>query len=305
MKIKPVYYFVLVTAVILVIFLAWRFAAISGSTTSQSNRAQSDQTNTHQSSSFINDNPTATTVESPQMTNERIIAEVKKSTDNLLQQSKRFKTGGLKGMLSAQLDQRENEHKEFFKLLGLSDPLSAKVFQMIKMKETVATANLKAKLASLSRGEQQEAHDSELLRMEEDLKAAVGTENYDKIKYWQYTQSDRKNAQAFRLELESRGLQLTPDQEASLVAALYQARDGRPSFSLNMPFVTKDDKLGYIDNVKQRLTPKLSSSAVDLLGQYLKGVAERPLVPPELQNLLPNGIPANLLTPQKSQTQLR
>jgi hypothetical protein len=47
------------------------------------------------------------------------------------------------------------------------------------------------------------------------------------------------------------------------------------------------DKLAYIDNVKQRLTTVLNPGEVDLLGQYLKGIAEKNLTRIDPKNLLP------------------
>lgn len=179
--------------------------------------------------------------------------------------------------INAQRDRRKPDDMAFLKSLGLSDDLSGEVYQMLRAKADFFTDHQKEISEALQRGEISNAYSRELVQISADLEAAVGTENYEKIKYWEATMLDRNQAAKFKSYLQGRSLPLTDQQEVAVVDALHQAREGKIGFGLIMPSTSMEDKLAYIDTVKQSLAPVLSANEVALLGQHLKEVAEQPL----------------------------
>ena len=185
-----------------------------------------------------------------------------------------------KARLNAHRDLSKAEEMAFLKSLGLSDALSDKAYQMLRAKGDLLWDQFKERSEARRRGELIPASDREFRQMSVDLEAAVGTENYRKIQYWQATAAERKQTADFMRYLQGRNLPLTEQQEAAIVRAMYRARDGKTTFPLTMSGTSLEDKLAYIDTVKQSLTPVtpvLSADEVALLGQHLKEVAEKPL----------------------------
>lgn len=179
--------------------------------------------------------------------------------------------------INARQDRRKPDDIAFLKSLGLSDDLSGEVYQMLRAKADFFMDHQKEISEGLRRGEISNAYSRELSQMNADLEAAVGTENNQKIKYWQDTLLDRSQAADFKRYLQGRSFPLTEQQEATVVDAMHQAREGKVGFSLMMSSTSMEDKLAYIDTVKQSLAPVLNANEVALLGQHLKEVAEQPV----------------------------
>jgi hypothetical protein len=116
------------------------------------------------------------THETPEMRNARIMAEFNRSHAKFKPLADGFKSGGVKGMLSAQMDMLQGEYLEFFKSLGYSSEQSAQFLQMLKEREALARESLHALTESRSSGklENREADQRKILQMDSELEQALG-----------------------------------------------------------------------------------------------------------------------------------
>lgn len=223
--------------------------------------------------------------ETPEMKKARISEQIRRLETELaaLTQAKvptltDAQKADIKARRNAQKELSKPEDMAFLKSLGLSDALRDKVYQMLRAKDDFFLDHMVETLGELRRGERLTDFDREYRQMNADLEAAVGAENNRKIKYWQATAQERKQMADFKRYLQGRSLPLTEQQEAAVVRAMYRARDGKTTFPLTMSGTSLEDKLAYIDAVKQSfapVTPVLSADEVALLGQHLKEVAEK------------------------------
>lgn len=186
---------------------------------------------------------------------------------------------GPRATLKTRRDSNKPEDMAFLKSLGLSDELRDKVYDMLTAKADLFWVHeAKIKEAAQKR-ESYTGYVSELRQMEADIEAAVGTENYGKIKYYETTPLERHQTARFKTYLQSRSLPLTEQQEAAVVEAMRQARagGGKATFSLSSPSISMEDKLAYIDTVKQSLGTVLNANDMAFLEQHLKEAAESAL----------------------------
>ena len=324
MKTKQIYLVVAASILVVPGWAAWRFAAIPEVADPPNNTAlpaqktaPSAEKTTPATSPRTGSPIVSQATETPEMNDARaseqkrqLMASATAETDA---QKARIKAG-----VNARKELSKPDDMAFLKSLGLSDALSDKVYQMIRAKDDFFGDHWKEMSEALRRGERTTDFDREYRQMNADLEAAVGPENYRKIKFWQATLGERNHTASFKRYLAGRNLPLTGQQEAAVVEAMYQARQEKTalpnimaattteeklavfdklkarlvkaSFSLISPTTSMEDKLAYIDTVKQRLTPVLSANEVALLGQHLKEVAEKSLMPPGLEKKLPKSL---------------
>jgi hypothetical protein len=231
-----------------------------------------------------------TMTETPEMKNARIMAQARSGFAKVSPIIDAYNSGGVAGVLRGRMDRMKSEYLAFLQSLGLSEELSEDVFQMLKVESELAVSNMSEKRASMQRGEGTQGEPFQAGReVLTKLKEAVGTENYEKIKYWQLTQQEREKTQALKLELASQAVNLSAQKEAVVIDALYQARQGNPWFALNNPHASTQEKITFVNDVRARLVPSLSKVELDLLTEYLTQVAEKPLLSPNLLNQLSKG----------------
>ena len=217
----------------------------------------------------------AKTQETPETHNARIMADYEKKMAADAVVSAAYESGGFGAEHMAQMEQWKGEYMQFFKLLGLNDALRAKVFPILQRAEALGMENFMKISESRRKGVYQEPSNEAQSRIIADVKGMVGAENYDKIKYWENTWTQRERAQVFEAELQRQSITLAADQTTAVVDALYKARHGQAWFDISLPFIPLSEKLAYIEEVKQTLTPVLSSSALELLGQQLRKIVDR------------------------------
>lgn len=222
-------------------------------------------------------------LETPEMKNARIMAKARSDYAKVLPLIDAVKTGNISNIAHVHMDRIKGEYLSFFKSLGLSDELSEAVFQMLKSEMALALARPQA----LKQADQGSANANHLKQLTSELKASVGEENYNRIKYWQITSQERKRTQAFKSELVSKSGTLTPEKGAIVTDALYQARQGNPISILNNPHATTQEKMAYVNDVKARLAPHLDRIEMELLTAQLTQIAEKPLLRPELLKKIP------------------
>ena len=168
------------------------------------------------------------------------------------------------------------EDMAFLKSLGLSDDIRDKVYEMLGAKRDLFWDHEEKIKEAARKREAYTGYVSALRQKEADIEAAVGTENYGKIKYYEANVVERHETARFKDYLQSRSLPLTEPQEAAVVDAMVQARagGGKATFSLGSPSISMEDKLAYIDTVKQNLGTVLNANDMAHLEQHLKKTAE-------------------------------
>ena len=288
MKTKEIYLLAAASMMVVVGWSAWRFAAIPSVVEPPANTslpAQKTATPAQEATPATSPRTgrpiVSQAIEMPEMTKARLSAQTKQVQARVTALLDAHKSGGAKGLSNALKDRSKPEDMAFLKSLGLSDALSDKVYQMLRAKADLSWDPQPQMSEALRRG-------GEVLQMNADLEAAVGAENYRKIKYWQATLLERNQMAEFKRYLQSRSLPLTEQQEAAVVEAMRQARagSGKATFSLRAREISMEDKLAYIDTVKQSLAPVLNAKEMAHLGQHLKEVAEIPLKLQALNELL-------------------
>ena len=140
--------------------------------------------------------------------------------------------GGLLARDLAQHSQVLPEDMAFLKSLGLSDELRDKVYEMLTAKADLFWVHEEKIKEAAQKRENYTGYISELRQMEADTEAAVGTENYGKIKYYETTPLERLQTAGFKRYLQGRSQPLTEQQEAAVVDGMVQERGGKASFSL-------------------------------------------------------------------------
>lgn len=310
MKTKEIYLVVAASVLVVAGWATWRFVAAppvvdppaatslpAQKTTPSTQKATSD-TSPRTSRPIVSE-----VIETPEMKRARFSAEMSRIQASSAARKADFallKTDP-KAYRNALRDRHKPEDMAFLKSLGLSDELRDKVYQMLRAKAELYSDHQEKIMEALRRGEidtaygrerlQMNAHPvspwlresatygREVLQMNADLEAAVGTENYGKIKYYEATLLERGETARFQRYLQSRSLPLTEQQEAAVVEAMRQARvgGGKPNLSLISSGFSMEDKLAYIDTVKQSVAPVLNANDLAHLGQYLKDVAESDL----------------------------
>ena len=182
---------------------------------------------------------------------------------------------GPKATLKASRDRNKPEDMAFLKSLGLSDDLRDKVYDMLTAKADLYWVHEEKIKEAPQERESYAGYISELRQKGAEIEATVGTENYAKIKYWQTTELARLEVAKFKNYLQSRSLPLTEQQEASVVDAMHQARGGNVGYSLTSPSISMEDKLAYMNTVKQSLALVLNANDLALLEQHMKEVADQ------------------------------
>ncbi len=287
MKKKEIYLVMAASVLVVAGWAAWRFTAINKVAEPPTNAtlpAQQSTPVTKEATPATSHRTTgrpivSAVIETPEMKKARVSAEI----THLLAKSKplteAYQAGGITGMRNAHKDLSKPEDMAFLKSLGLSGELRDKVYQMLRAKGDLSSDQQEKMMETLRRGEVYTADARELRQMHADLEAAVGTENYGKIKYYESTPVERLQTAQFKDYLQSRSLPLTEQQEAAVVEAMRQARagSGKATFSLRAREISMEDKLAYIDTVKQSLAPVLNANDMAHLEQHLKEVAESPL----------------------------
>ena len=283
MKAKNIYLVVAASVMVVAGWAAWHFGTVPRDTVPPVNTSQPAQKSTRvpQEATPAKSHPTgrptvSEVIETPEMTMARVRAAMSR-TQTSATALKDARNAGTKARINAQQDRRKPDDMAFLKSLGLSDELCGEVYQMLRAKADFFMDHQKEISEALQRGEISNAYSNELRKMDVDLEAAVGTENFKEINYWEATLLDRSQAAKFTRYLQSRSLPLTEQQEAAVVDAMHQARAGKVGFPLMMTSTSMEDKLAYIDTVKQSLASVLSANEVNLLGQHLKEAAEQPL----------------------------
>ena len=214
-------------------------------------------------------------IETPEMKKARFSAELSRIQAQIAAQKadSAAQKADPKAFNNVLKDRKKPEDMAFLKSLGLSDELRDKVYQMLRAKGDLQWDLSQQTLEALRKVEIYTAFGRELRQMEADIEAVVGTENYGKIKYYETTLLERDQTARFKDYLQSRSLPLTEPQEAAVVDAMYQLRKGKVGFSLNSRSISMEDKLAYIDKLKESLGPVLNANDRALLEQHLKEVA--------------------------------
>jgi hypothetical protein len=181
---------------------------------------------------------------------------------------------GPRAVLRAHRDRTRPEDVAFLKSLGLSDELRDKVYDMLTARADLYWVHEEKIKEAAQKRESYTGYISEMRQKEADIKAAVGTENYAKLKYYESTPVERGETARFKTFLQSRSLPLTEQREAAVVDAMVRSR--RVGFSLGSPSISMEDKLAYIATVKQNLGTVLNANDMAFLEQHLKEAAELP-----------------------------
>ena len=307
MKRKEIYLVVAALMLVVAGWAAWRFGASPEVVEPPANTSLSAQKTTpvtQEAMSAISHRTgrpiVSQAIETPEMRKARFSAEKSRFQASVTAMNDAQRDP--KAFSNAQKDLSKPKDMAFLNSLGLSDAIRDKVYQMLRAKGDLYWDHKEQRSEALRRGETDTAYYREFRQMNADLEAAVGTENYQKIQYWEATLLERSETERFQSYLQSRGLPLTEQQEAAVVDAMHQA--GRVGFQLISPSISMEEKLAYIDKVKQSLTPDLSANNVDLLGQYLQGVAESDLKMKALTESLLKRITEMKKTHQEKQMKL-
>ena len=282
MKTKEIYLVVAASMLVLAGWGAWRFVGThvdidppASTTLSAEKTTPVTQESTSATFARTGRPIVSEVIETPEMRKARFSAEKSRFQASVTAMNDAQRDP--KAFSNAQKDLSKPQDMAFLKSLGLSDELSEKVYQMLRAKGDLYWDHKEQMSEAFRKGEIYTALGRERLKMNADIEAVVGTENYQKIQYWEATLLDRNQTAEFKRYLQSRSLPLTEQQEAAVVDAMYQARNGKTGFPLMMSSNSMEDKLAYIDTVKQSLAPVLSANEVSLLGQHFKEVAEKPL----------------------------
>lgn len=286
-------------------YFGWQFARSGAGPVAQAQSQDKKQPRPDSQKTVAAPPAAPTPVQEANEKNAKIVADVKRSLAKIEPLREGYRAEGLLGMHKAQAAKSESEFRVFCQSLGLSDDLAQKVFQKIQKKNEYALVHLKDEGAALRRGEFNNEYYTHLRQMTKDIEDTVGPENYDEITYWQNTRNERTRVQEFKRQLNGQGGDLTSDQEAAVIDALYQAAHGKATFSLVSPYTPSEAKAAYIDEVKNTLTPVLDQPSIDLLGIYLKNKAEHPTSMPILPRTLPTGAPRTVSVPSQAKPGLR
>ena len=294
MKTKQIYLLVAASMMVVVGWAAWRFIAIPEDVDPPANTSLSAQKTTPVTQKATPATSPRTgrpivsqAIETPEMKKARFTAE-KTRFQASVAAMKDAQNADPIARSNEQKDRRKADDMAFLKSRGLPDEIGGEVYQKLRAKADLYLVHREKITEALQRGENYTAYTEKLRQLNADIEAVVGTENYQKIQYWEATLLERGETATFQRYLQSRSLPLTEQQEADIVDAMYQARGGKVGFPLMMTSTSMDDKLAYIDTVKQSLAPVLSANEVALLGQHLKEVAEKPLRMQALNESLQN-----------------
>lgn len=222
-------------------------------------------------------------IETPEAKNARIMAKARSDYAKVLPLINAVKSGDISNIAHVHMYRNKADYLAFLKSLGLSDDLSEEVFQMLKSEMALSLARPEA----IKHADQGAANSAQISQQTSDLKTAVGDENYNRIKYWQSTLQERKRTQEFKLALGNKSARFTEQKEAAVIDALYQARQGNPIYVFNNPHATTQEKMTYVNDVKQRLAPYLDTVEMEMLVKHLTQIAEKPMLPPALLNKIP------------------
>ena len=281
MKTKEIYLLAAASMLVVPGWAAWRFTTIDKIAEPQTNASLPAPEATSPT-------PKATPATSHRTTDRPIVSETAQKAEipkarlsEAVKQEMASATGkmdtlkaGPRAIFKAQWDRNKPEDMAFLKSLGLSDDIRDKVYDMLTAKADLFWVHEEKILEAPLKGERYPAaYFSELRQKEADIEAAVGTENYDKLKYYEATAMERHQTARFKDYLQGRSQPLTEQQEAAVVDAMYQLRKGKVGFSLNSRSISMEDKLAYIDKLKESLGPVLNANDRALLEQHLKEVA--------------------------------
>ena len=278
MKTKGIYLLVVASVLVVAGWGAWRFTTIDKVAEPPINASLPDQQTTPPTQKTTpvtalrtTGKPTVSeTPEKVEILKKRISEEISRTQANL-----DTMRAGPRAVLKAHRVRTKPEDMAFLKSLGLSDELRDKVYEMLTARADLYWVQEEEIKEAPQKRESYAGYLSELRQKEADIKAAVGTENYAKLKYWEATGSARLEAAKFKNYLQSRSLPLTEQQEASVVDAMHQARGGNVGYSLSSPSISMEDKLAYMNTVKQSLAPVLNANDLALLEQHMKEVADQ------------------------------
>ena len=291
---KEIYFVVVASVLVVAGWAAWRFTAIETTAQPPTNASLPDQQTTPVTQEAKPAKSHRTTgspivsevIETPEMKKARHSAEISRMKAKSSEQDSRVQAAlaamkaGPRAILEANRARNKPGDMAFLKSLGLSDDIRDKVYEMLGAKRNLYLDHEEKKLEARLKGESYTAYSREFFQKEADIEAVVGTENYDKIKYYDNTLVERHETARFKTYLQSRSLPLTEQQEAAVVDAMVQTRAGdylKAPFDLGSPRISMEEKLAYIDKLKQSLTPVLNANDMAHLDQHLKEVAESPL----------------------------
>lgn len=211
--------------------------------------------------------------ETPEMKNAKIMARLRSLGEQHKSLSEGLREGGVSGLMASIMERDKAEWLLYLNRLGYSAEDSEQVFQMF--------TNLIVMQGSMSEPEKVD-------RVRTDFFTKVGAENYHKIKHHFSTQVDRKLINEYQTELGNRSKPLTETQQATIVEAMFQSADGKPS-PLQSRTDSMSDKMAYIDRVKDRLKTVLDPHEIDSLGKHLTKIAEKSSKPLPSLPQLPTG----------------
>ncbi len=290
MKTKEIYLLAAASMLVVAGLAAWRFTAIdkvakpptnaslpAPQATSPSPKTTSVTPKTTSSTPMATPATSALTTGRPTVsdTTEKVEILKKRISEekNQMQATLAVLNAGPRASINASRARNKPEDMAFLKLLGLSDELRDKVYEMLTARLDLYWIHEEKIREAAQKQESYALYLSEIRQKEADIKAAVGADNYDKLKYYEATGLERLETGRFKDYLQSRSLPLTEQQEAAVVDAMYQLRKGKVGFSLNSRSISMEHKLTYIDKLKQSLAPVLNANDLALLEQHLKEVA--------------------------------
>ena len=282
MKTKEIYLLAAASMLVVAGWAAWRFTAIDNVAEPQTNASlpapqaapptpKTTPATTHRTTDRPIVSETAQKAEIPKA---RLSEALKQEMASATAMQDALKAGP-RAVLELGRARNKPEDMAFLKSLGLSDDIRDKVYEMLGAKRDLFWVHEEKIKEAHQKRETYTGYLSEVRQMEADIEATVGTENYGKIKYYESTPVERGETARFKTYLQSRSLPLTEQQEAAVVDAMVQARvgGGKATFSLSSPSISMEDKLAYIDKLKESLAPVLNANDRALLEQHLKEVA--------------------------------
>jgi hypothetical protein len=281
MKRKEIYLVVAASMLVVAGWAAWRFTATDKVVEPSKNASLPGQQTTPPAPKTIPATAQRTTGKATvSETTEKVEIAKKRLSEDMSRAQAELDIiqAGPRAVLNARRIRTKPEDMGFLKSLGLSDELRDKVYDMLTAKADLYWVHEEKIKEAAQKRETYTGYINELRQMEADIEAAVGTENYGKIRYYERTPLERLQTARFKSYLQSRSLPLTEQQEAAVVDAMVQGRagSGKASFALGSPSISMGDKLAYIDRVKQSLGTVLNANDMAFLEQYLKEVAESP-----------------------------
>lgn len=171
---------------------------------------------------------------------------------------------------------RECEYKELFLKWGISSGEMAKVGSIIQARDSKVAQSRNTYLQLPVGSVESKRAQSEMQKYKDqardELDVIIGKERVDELRFWEETRKERQHLEAVSRKLEASGLILDPQQEQSVLTAIY-----RVTQSLGKGSISRAERAGsaYVGEVVRQVSHSLAPEQIKVLEGYLQEVAAR------------------------------